>query len=250
MWSHIQVVVQFRKEWQEKSVLIFPFAHSGLLIPKFQLRQCIWHHFKAELLAVRIELAQPSKSHFQPPPEHFQFEDSVFVEAVHFELTISTTTEESPAGFLFLCPKEHFQTGPSSFCWLDCAAYWSLDPREATELGFPPLQLGTTIWGRSWDASVYAGLRQFHQGNGSDPDSQDVARILGNHFSNCPTNQMLRLPMWMRKIIAQKMMIRTQTAWTSPGEDNVHDESTKTASLTLNDERPVLRPYEILMNFI
>jgi hypothetical protein len=35
------------------------------------------------------------------------------------------------------------------------------------------------VWGKSWDASVYTGLRQFHQAKGFDPDSQDVARHLG-----------------------------------------------------------------------
>ncbi|KAJ7111773.1 hypothetical protein C8R44DRAFT_882828 [Mycena epipterygia] len=31
-----------------------------------------------------------------------------------------------------------------------------------------------------WDASVYAGLRQFHRAKGFDPESQDVARLLGH----------------------------------------------------------------------
>ncbi|KAJ7927948.1 hypothetical protein B0H13DRAFT_2312126 [Mycena leptocephala] len=34
------------------------------------------------------------------------------------------------------------------------------------------------IYGFSWDASIYAGLRQFHLGKGFDPESQDVARHL------------------------------------------------------------------------
>ncbi|KAJ7340668.1 hypothetical protein DFH08DRAFT_704431, partial [Mycena albidolilacea] len=38
----------------------------------------------------------------------------------------------------------------------------------------------TEIRGRSWDASVYTGLRQFHQAKSFDPDSQDVARHLGH----------------------------------------------------------------------
>ncbi|KAJ7153842.1 hypothetical protein C8R46DRAFT_897824, partial [Mycena filopes] len=66
-------------------------------------------------------------------------------------------------------------------------AYWSLDPsgverlstEEATRLGFPPLELTTKVWGMSWDASVYDGLRQFHQAKGFNPESQDVARHLG-----------------------------------------------------------------------
>ncbi|KAJ7706603.1 hypothetical protein B0H16DRAFT_1258642, partial [Mycena metata] len=66
--------------------------------------------------------------------------------------------------------------------------YWSLDPEgiealsteEAVRLGFPPFQLSTTVSGQYWEASVYAGLRQFHQAKGFDPDSQDVARHLGH----------------------------------------------------------------------
>ncbi|KAJ7917064.1 hypothetical protein B0H13DRAFT_1524924, partial [Mycena leptocephala] len=65
--------------------------------------------------------------------------------------------------------------------------YWSLDPLgaerlspgEATELGFPSIELDTAIFADSWDASVYAALRQFHRAKGFDPDSQDVARHLG-----------------------------------------------------------------------
>jgi sigma54-dependent transcription regulator len=50
---------------------------------------------------------------------------------------------------------------------------------DATALGFPSISLSTKILGNSWDASVYAGLHQFHQAKGFDPDSQDVARHLG-----------------------------------------------------------------------
>jgi hypothetical protein len=95
---------------------------------------------------------------------------------------------DGPFGYLFLCPAKDLQTGPSSFRWPDCAAYWSLDPagverlttEEAISLGFPSIELKIIVWGRSWDASVYAGLRQFHQGKGFDPVSQDVARHLGD----------------------------------------------------------------------
>jgi hypothetical protein len=51
---------------------------------------------------------------------------------------------------------------------------------EATHLGFPSISLSTAIEGRSWDAIVYAGLYQFHQANGFDPDSLDVARYFGH----------------------------------------------------------------------
>jgi hypothetical protein len=55
-----------------------------------------------------------------------------------------------------------------------------LSTQDAYNLGFPSLGLSTVILGKSWDASVYAGLRQFHQAKGFDPDSQDVARYLGH----------------------------------------------------------------------
>ncbi|KAJ6462888.1 hypothetical protein C8R45DRAFT_778284, partial [Mycena sanguinolenta] len=65
--------------------------------------------------------------------------------------------------------------------------YWSLDPsgtdrlspEEATWLGFPSFRLSTSAPGHYWDASVYEGLRQFHQAKGFDSYSQDVARHLG-----------------------------------------------------------------------
>ncbi|KAJ7917711.1 hypothetical protein B0H13DRAFT_1485498, partial [Mycena leptocephala] len=66
--------------------------------------------------------------------------------------------------------------------------YWSFDPagveclsaHEARQLGFPSLELTIDFGGRSWDASVYVNLHQFHRGKGFDPDSQDIARHLGH----------------------------------------------------------------------
>ncbi|KAJ7318750.1 hypothetical protein DFH08DRAFT_656140, partial [Mycena albidolilacea] len=89
--------------------------------------------------------------------------------------------------FLFLCPPRDFSIGLSSFKWPDCPAYWSLDPfgadpfswEDAANLGFPSLQLFMRIRGRSWDAGVYAGLRQFHQPKGFDPEIQDLTVHLG-----------------------------------------------------------------------
>ncbi|KAJ7696339.1 hypothetical protein B0H16DRAFT_1265423, partial [Mycena metata] len=54
-----------------------------------------------------------------------------------------------------------------------------LSTEEATQLGFPSFQLTTQVYGYSWDTSVYAGLPQFHQAKGFDPESQDIARHLG-----------------------------------------------------------------------
>ncbi|KAF7377035.1 hypothetical protein MSAN_00121600 [Mycena sanguinolenta] len=115
-------------------------------------------------------------------------EDYVVVDENDFHLHVSQTTRGPPEGFLFLCPREDFQTGPSSFRFPTCPAYWSADPsgidrlspEEATRLGFPSFELTAAAVGRSWDTSVYEGLRQFHEAKGFDPYSQDVARHLGH----------------------------------------------------------------------
>jgi hypothetical protein len=88
------------------------------------------------------------------------------------------------------------QISPQLFRWPKCPAYWSLDPlgdvrltsEEADNLGFPSITLTTTIPGYFYDASVYAGLRRFHESKGFDPDSQDVARHLGLHSLSCLVN--------------------------------------------------------------
>jgi hypothetical protein len=103
---------------------------------------------------------------------------------VHFNLEILGNMEEPPAGFLFLCPPEDFKTSPSSFHWPDSPAFWSLDPsgadrltlEEATRLGFPTFHCTTELFGQSLDEGVYKGLREFHQGKGFDPYTQDLAR--------------------------------------------------------------------------
>ncbi|KAJ6522009.1 hypothetical protein B0H19DRAFT_1386766 [Mycena capillaripes] len=116
------------------------------------------------------------------------FEDYLLVHSIEFKITISASTGETPAAFLFLCPENDLQTGPSSFCWPACPAYWSLDPsgvdrlstEDTTELGLPSLKLHTKVGVISWDASVYAGVRQFHEAKSFDGDSQDVALHLGH----------------------------------------------------------------------
>ncbi|KAJ6566456.1 hypothetical protein B0H19DRAFT_1374022 [Mycena capillaripes] len=115
-------------------------------------------------------------------------EDCALSNYISFEAKIPPTTEELPAGFLFLCPGREFQIGPSLFSWPELPAYWSLDSlgaerlsvEEATALGFPSLEMNTEILGSSWDTGVYAGTHQFYQAKGFDPESQDVARHLGH----------------------------------------------------------------------
>ncbi|KAJ7640238.1 hypothetical protein B0H17DRAFT_477043, partial [Mycena rosella] len=99
--------------------------------------------------------------------------------------TIRFATGNSiPPGYLFLCPLTDLQAdSPSRFRLPECPAYWSLDPtgderlsmEEAEQLGFPRFNIEIEVWGSSWDKHVYTGLRQFHQGKGFDPDSQEVA---------------------------------------------------------------------------
>ncbi|KAJ7803167.1 hypothetical protein B0H13DRAFT_2494643 [Mycena leptocephala] len=111
------------------------------------------------------------------------YDGYAFVDRVDFRLEILTTSRNPPDGYLFVCPQGDLQSQPGSFIWPDCPAYWSLDPagverltaEKAGKLGFPAIELKTELYGHSWDASVYAGLRKFHQAKGFDPDSQDIA---------------------------------------------------------------------------
>ncbi|KAF8173521.1 hypothetical protein K438DRAFT_1850278 [Mycena galopus ATCC 62051] len=123
------------------------------------------------------------------------FENYVVVDDIEFKIRIPRTPSGHLPGFLFLCPIQDLQTGPLSFRWPACPAYWSLDPagveslsmEDAARLGFPDIQLSAEVSTNSWDARLYAGLRQFHQGKGFDPDSYDVARHLGHPiYQICP----------------------------------------------------------------
>jgi hypothetical protein len=62
---------------------------------------------------------------------------------------------------------------------LDPSGAERLTTDEATALGFPSIRFHTEIIGYTWDSSVYAGIRRFHQAKGFDPESQDLARYLG-----------------------------------------------------------------------
>ncbi|KAJ6526059.1 hypothetical protein B0H19DRAFT_1385801 [Mycena capillaripes] len=122
-------------------------------------------------------------------------EDYVVVHNIFFNLSIPAASSNPPSGFLFLCPPEDFRTGPSSFSWPDCSAYWSLDPigterlsmEDTMSLGLPSIRFLMGIRGTSWDANVYAGLRHLHQAKGFDPDSQEVARHLGERLYRLPS---------------------------------------------------------------
>ncbi|KAJ6464440.1 hypothetical protein C8R45DRAFT_1107339 [Mycena sanguinolenta] len=104
--------------------------------------------------------------------EQEHVEDYVCVDEVRFILRIADKSPIDPEGYLF---------------WPACPAYWSLDQsgaaRLSTEdariLGFPTIHIQTIMAGRSWDRSVYKGLRRFHKGKGLDPESREVASQLG-----------------------------------------------------------------------
>ncbi|KAK7027662.1 hypothetical protein R3P38DRAFT_3354663 [Favolaschia claudopus] len=114
--------------------------------------------------------------------------------AVFFDINLKLNPQSarstdwySSNAFLFLCPPESYRVGPASFKCPECVGYWSFDPSgvdrlseaKACELGFPAIYVSMRSWGQGWSDTIYTGLRQFHQGKGFDPDSQDLARHLG-----------------------------------------------------------------------
>ncbi|KAF7375832.1 hypothetical protein MSAN_00473100 [Mycena sanguinolenta] len=114
-------------------------------------------------------------------------DDYVLVDEICFDLQISEPRHHPPDGYLFLCSPNDFYSDRTSLRWPRVPAYWSFDPSgrnrlsidEASSLGFPAIYLSTDVRLASWDASVYSGLRKFHQAKDFDPESQDVARYLG-----------------------------------------------------------------------
>ncbi|KAJ7094180.1 hypothetical protein C8R44DRAFT_718594 [Mycena epipterygia] len=110
------------------------------------------------------------------------------VSGIVCRLEFSGTPEKIPEGYLFLCPVEHLRDEYGR--WLlnpECPGYWSLDPsgsqrlspEEASRLGFPAFKFEMEVALKSWHESVYAALSRFHAGKGFDPNSQDLARHLG-----------------------------------------------------------------------
>ncbi|KAJ7248995.1 hypothetical protein C8J57DRAFT_1357392 [Mycena rebaudengoi] len=115
-----------------------------------------------------------------------KYENYVVFDSISLQIYISPSATAHPQVYLFVCPADSLQIGLCSFRWPECPAYWSFDrtgstrlsTEEATRLGLPKIRLEAHITGLYWDASVYAGLRQLHQGKGFDPETQDLARRL------------------------------------------------------------------------
>jgi hypothetical protein len=108
--------------------------------------------------------------------------------AIDYYLNLFGPTHNLFFGYLFLCPLAKLKTEDMTDFQIPCQpAYWSLDPsgvnrlsvEVAEDLGFPVIQLQRRVIGYSWDASIYDGIRQFHEGKGFDPYSQEVAIELG-----------------------------------------------------------------------
>ncbi|KAF7353295.1 hypothetical protein MSAN_01517500 [Mycena sanguinolenta] len=125
--------------------------------------------------------------------ERKHVEDYVCVDDIRFALRCLPMTNKSPIdleGYLFVCPPRDFRTGAKNanlYQWPACPAYWCLDPsgaprlssKDARILGFPAIHIETVMAGKSWDQSVYKGLRRFHEGKEFDPESREVASQLG-----------------------------------------------------------------------
>ncbi|KAJ7664144.1 hypothetical protein B0H17DRAFT_1019734 [Mycena rosella] len=116
------------------------------------------------------------------------YEKYAFAAGLEYEIELTRSAEIEPASYLFLCPLEEFRSDkPNRYKHPDCPAYWSLDPsgaqrlstEEAENLGFPSIELTMSVHLQTWDARVYEGLSQFHEGKGFDPHSQDIALHLG-----------------------------------------------------------------------
>jgi hypothetical protein len=113
--------------------------------------------------------------------------------AINYQLNLLGPTYNLFFGYLFLCPLAELQIDtPTSFRVPAQPAYWSLDPfgvkrlsgEVAEDLGFPAIQVKMWVTVKSWDASVYDGILQFHEAKGFDPHSKEVAIELG-----CPLLQ-------------------------------------------------------------
>ncbi|KAF7337292.1 hypothetical protein MSAN_02281800 [Mycena sanguinolenta] len=140
--------------------------------------------------------------------EETHVEDYVCVDYLRFSLRIVDKCH-IPEGYLFICPPQDLRTGTelhvNSYQWPACPAYWSLDPsgadrlspEDARMLGFPPIHIETFVQGKSWERSVYKGLRRFHEGKGFDPESREVARQLGYPLFEVLSN---RVPFLARKV--------------------------------------------------
>ncbi|KAF7344090.1 hypothetical protein MVEN_01698700 [Mycena venus] len=115
-------------------------------------------------------------------------QDYFLVYGIDCRLQMLGPIENLPPSYLFLCPWTEFETNdPGRITIPESPGYWSMDPsgvarlsaEEARGCGLPDISTFQTVWAYSWDTEVHAGIRQFHEAKGFDPNSQDVAIELG-----------------------------------------------------------------------
>ncbi|KAK6984890.1 hypothetical protein R3P38DRAFT_3292252 [Favolaschia claudopus] len=106
-----------------------------------------------------------------------------------YRMLPSESTPLPSQAFLFLpSMRELMSYNGARLRYPDISRCWSFDPagvkrltdEEASELGFPEVELRMEAHGHYWDPSVYEGIREFHQAKGFDSESQDVAKHLGH----------------------------------------------------------------------
>ncbi|KAJ7928258.1 hypothetical protein B0H13DRAFT_2549772 [Mycena leptocephala] len=112
---------------------------------------------------------------------------------------------------------------------------------------------GQSIATFSWDADVYAALRQFHRAKGFDPDSQDVAQDLGY--------PLFQLPSAMNPLFAHVQVdaadSESQVDNQEPvdidadGGNNVHESTSASGEPgppSLRDEMSISQTFKFFMN--
>jgi hypothetical protein len=112
----------------------------------------------------------------------------VSIHSVNYHVNLLGPTNNLFFGYLFLCPlTELKKEDATGFQAPTQPAYWSLDlsgvsrlSAEVSEtLGYPAIRVEMYALGKSWNVSIYDGIRQFHESKCLDPYSQEVAIELG-----------------------------------------------------------------------
>ncbi|KAF7334338.1 hypothetical protein MSAN_02378700 [Mycena sanguinolenta] len=183
--------VEPHSHWEHYGVRGEPLPNSWM---RYEFPRTCTHLLELEFASYEVRNVWVAQANhiFAELEDKTHVENYVCIDRIGFILRVLHCTDyNTPAGYLFVCPPQDFHTGAKPhanlYQWPACPAYWSLDPsgadhlstEDARSLGFPAIHIETRMAGTYWDHSVYEGLRQFHEGKGFDPYSQEVARQLG-----------------------------------------------------------------------
>jgi hypothetical protein len=111
----------------------------------------------------------------------------------------SQPNELRDKAFLFLPPLMDFLSPDGTrFQYPTRTPYWSLNlsgdpplaPAHEIALGLPSVKLEIVMEGRYYSPQVYEAIREFHQHKGFNPESQDVARKLGDELYHLVNDEM------------------------------------------------------------